>query len=187
MDEPTAAAAKAKPSLDVAVVGGGIIGVMVALGLLRRGMRVTIYERAAEWPDSGAAFAFTAVGRESMLRLDPNVLEALMHVGVKDPNPNSQYWDGFGPRTKEAAESPKTGLMFESSDNLSFVACMRSQFLLDMAKQLPESGGVVHFNKQLVGFTDRLEEGDDKVVLNFTDGTTAEADVGLFSPCRNAF
>lgn len=37
----------ASSSLNVAIVGGGIIGVITALGLLRRGMRVTIYERAS--------------------------------------------------------------------------------------------------------------------------------------------
>ncbi|KAF3765283.1 FAD/NAD(P)-binding domain-containing protein [Cryphonectria parasitica EP155] len=169
----------AKPSLDVAVVGGGIIGVMVALGLLRRGMRVTIYERAADWPDTGAAFAFTAVARQSLQRLDPRVLEALMRVGVKDTDLNSQFWDGFGPRTKEAAENPETGLMFESYDNLAFVACLRSQLLLEMVNELPDAGGVVHFKKQLVGFTDRLADGDDKVVLSFADGTTANTDVVL--------
>ncbi|KAK9311017.1 hypothetical protein V1524DRAFT_443794 [Lipomyces starkeyi] len=47
--------------LDVAIVGGGIIGPMTALGLLRRGLRVTVYERAATWPEIGAAFAFTGI------------------------------------------------------------------------------------------------------------------------------
>lgn len=37
------------PCLDVAIVGGGIIGVMTALGLVRRGMRVKIYERTPSW------------------------------------------------------------------------------------------------------------------------------------------
>ncbi|TVY81970.1 FAD-dependent monooxygenase afoD [Lachnellula suecica] len=171
-------AANVKPSLDVAIVGGGIIGIMATLGLLRRGIRVTIYERAAVLADIGAAFAFTAIARESMQLLDPSILEALMHVGMKDPNPTSEYWDGFGPRTKEAAEDPETGLMFDSLDSLDFVACLRAHFLQVLAKQLPESGGVVEFNKQLVSFTDKLEEGG-KVVLSFADGTTAEADVVL--------
>lgn len=171
-----------KPPLEIAIVGGGVIGVITALGLLKRGLSVTIYERASQWPDYGAAFAFTAVARECMKRLDPKVLDALMRVGMRDPNPTFQYWDGVGPRTKEAAEDPETGLMFEVPEkDLAFVACLRTQFLLEIAKGLPEAGGVVHFDKQLTDFTDLLEEGQSKVVLSFADGSTAEADVGSSS------
>ena len=51
------------PPLDVAIVGGGIIGVMAALGLLRRGIRVKIYERGADWQEIGAGIGFTEIAR----------------------------------------------------------------------------------------------------------------------------
>ncbi|KAJ3532392.1 hypothetical protein NM208_g8460 [Fusarium decemcellulare] len=72
--------------LEVAVVGGGIIGLMVALGLLRRGLHVTIFEQAQELGEISAGFAFTAVARECMRRLDPRLVEALDRVGGSEPS-----------------------------------------------------------------------------------------------------
>ncbi|KAK2067806.1 hypothetical protein P8C59_001513 [Phyllachora maydis] len=171
----------AESPLSIAIVGGGIIGLMTALGLTRRGLRVTVYERAAQWPDYGAGFAFTAVARESMRRLDPDVLAALLRVGARDPSPTFQYWDGAGPGDKAAAADPAAALIFEVPEHhLGFVACLRSRFLLEMAGLLAARAGteedLVRFNKQLVGLRDRPGE---KVVLRFGDGTTAEADVVL--------
>jgi salicylate hydroxylase len=164
--------------LDVAVVGGGVIGVVTALGLLHRGLRVTIYERAARFQEIGASIAFTGVARECMQRLNPRLLEALSQVGERSPHDRVRYWDGFHPRTKQAAELEEHSLLFDVPEhNLAYWACLRSHFLLAMVAQLPE--GAVQFGKQLVDYKDRGEGG--KVVLRFADGSTAEADVGSFS------
>jgi len=48
-------------SLDVAIVGGGIIGVVIALGLLQRGFRVTIYEKADDFHEMGAGSKLTTL------------------------------------------------------------------------------------------------------------------------------
>ncbi len=87
-------------ALEIAIIGGGIIGVMTALGLLRRGMRVAVYERASGWHETGVGFAFTGIARECMERLDPRVLAALRSVGEENRHEYNRYWDGFHPRTK---------------------------------------------------------------------------------------
>ncbi|KAJ6119136.1 hypothetical protein N7523_003416 [Penicillium sp. IBT 18751x] len=167
---------QSEPPLDVAIIGGGIIGVITALGLLHRGMRVRIYERAGKWPDIGAAFAFTGMARECMEKLNPQILESLGRVAHRSPAETVRYWDGFYPRTKQDAKDPETAVLFEVPEkNLAYWACLRTRFLLELAAQLPE--GVVHFGRQLVDYTDELEEGNDKVVLRFADETTAEADL----------
>ena len=183
MGEPTAAVNGEAP-LDVAIVGGGVIGVITALGLVHRGMHVTIYERAPKWPDIGAAFAFTGVARECMQNLDPKILEALGRVAHRSPAEVVRGWDGFHPRTKEAAEQKETAMLFEIPEkNLAFWACLRTQFLLELTAQLPQDRDMVQFGKQLTGYVDGLEEGNDKVVLNFADGTKAEADIGSWFSC----
>lgn len=165
------------PPLDVAIVGGGIIGVITALGLLHRGMRVVIYERAATLQEIGAAIAFTGVARECMQRLNPRVHEVLAQVGRKSPHEKVRYWDGFHPRTKEAAALEESSLLFDVPErDLAFWACLRSHFLQGMVEQLPE--GTVKFRRQLVDYMDEEESG--KVVFRFADGSTAESDVGSF-------
>lgn len=163
------------PRLDVAIVGGGIIGVMTAIGLLHRHMNVTIYERAAAWHEIGAGFGFTGIARECMRRLDPALLDTLSRISQKtSSSANTRYWDAFHPRTKQDAQQEASALLFQMPEaHLAFWGAVRSHLLLAMAALLPE--GVVRFEKQLVGYGD--EPGSDKVVLRFADGTVADAHV----------
>lgn len=162
-------------ALDVAVVGGGIIGVMLALGLLHRGYRVTVYERANEFHEIGVGFAFTKVARECMQILDPCVLEALQQVGEANLHPQNRYWDGFNPTSKEAAQSQDALLFQMSARELDYWGCLRSHFLQKMVAKLPD--GVTKFGKHLDSYID--DESNGKVTLNFVDGSIAEADAGV--------
>ncbi|KAH6641049.1 hypothetical protein F5144DRAFT_590430 [Chaetomium tenue] len=160
--------------LDVAIVGGGLIGVITALGLVHRGIRVTIYERGAKFQEIGAGIGFSRVARECMQRLDPRVLDALARVTQQNPHDTVGYWDGFHPRTKESSTIKEESLLFDMPEqNLAFWSCLRAHFLLEMVALLPE--GVTEFGKRLVEYID--DEKSDKVVLRFADGSRAEADV----------
>jgi salicylate hydroxylase len=164
-------------SLDVAVVGGGIIGVMTAIGLHRRGINAVIYERAPTWHEVSAGFAFTGAARVWMEHLDPALVELLGSISQKtDASTSNAYWNGYHPRTREDAEDESKSLLFRTpTNNLSFWGCVRSQFLKGMAAMLPE--GAARFGKRLVSYDDDDQSG--KVVLHFDDGSTAEADVLL--------
>ncbi|GAM82791.1 hypothetical protein ANO11243_007770 [Dothideomycetidae sp. 11243] len=163
--------------LEVAIVGGGIIGVMMVLGLHRRGIKATIYERAPTWHEVSAGFAFTGAGRECMELLDPAILEILGRISQKtDASTSNSYWNAYHARTREDAEDESKSLMFRTPNNkLLFWGCVRSQFLLGMANLLPE--GAVVFGKQLESYDDK--ESSCKVVLRFKDGSTVEADALL--------
>ncbi|KAL4745576.1 hypothetical protein BDW72DRAFT_211204 [Aspergillus terricola var. indicus] len=158
--------------LTVAIVGGGIIGIITALGLVHRGLKVTIYERAPEIHESGAAMAFTGLARHCMRRLDQSVLDALSKVSEVNRHPYNRYWDGFHPATKEAAQDENAVMFQVSARELSYCGCLRSHLLRELSSKLPER--VLQFNKELYNYIDDLE--NDKVVLEFTDGTRAEAD-----------
>ncbi|KAK7931079.1 salicylate hydroxylase [Apiospora marii] len=163
--------------LEVAVVGGGIIGVMTAIGLHRRGIRAVIYERASTWTEVSAGFAFTGAARVWMEMLDPALVELLGRISQKtDASTSNAYWNGYHPRTPEESMDEAQSLLFRTpTNNLSFWGCVRSQFLQGMADLLPE--GCAQFGKRLVSYDDADQNG--KVVLSFDDGTTAEADVLL--------
>lgn len=165
------------PSLEVAIVGGGIIGVMTALGLHRRGIKAVIYERAPTWHEVSAGFAFTGAGRECMQQLHPGIVEVLGRISQKtDASTSNTYWDAYHPRNRQDAEDESKALLFKTPNNkLDYWACVRSQLLLGMAALLPD--GAFKFGKQLLSYDD--DEETSKVILRFEDGTTAEADVLL--------
>ncbi|KAL4738030.1 hypothetical protein BDV11DRAFT_216254 [Aspergillus similis] len=160
--------------LSIAIIGGGIIGLMTALGLLHRNIgKVIIYERASAWPDIGAAFAFTGVARECMQRLDPAILSSLSKVAQRSPHEKVRYWDGFHPKSKEEAQDPEKSVLFEIEEkNMAYWACLRGVFHAEMASLLPE--GIVKFRKRLVAYEDGASQ---KVVLRFEDGEVEEADI----------
>ena len=161
--------------LDVAIVGGGIIGVMTAIGLLHRGIRVKIYERAPSWHEIGAGFGFTGIARECMQRIDPALLETLSKISQKtSSSAHTRYLDAFHSRTKHDAEDEAKSLLFQMPEkNLNFWGALRSHLLLAMAGQLPE--GVIEFEKRLVSYSDEPES--DRVALRFADGNVANAHV----------
>lgn len=47
----------------IAIVGGGIVGLMLALGLARQTISVRVYEQAAGFREIGAGIAFSASAR----------------------------------------------------------------------------------------------------------------------------
>ncbi|KID96265.1 Aromatic-ring hydroxylase-like protein, partial [Metarhizium majus ARSEF 297] len=165
------------PSLDVAVVGGGIIGVMTAIGLRRRGIDAVIYEKAPTWHEVSAGFSFTGAARAWMEQIDPALLELLGSISQKtDASSSNAYWNGYHPRTREEAEDASKSLLFRTpTNNLDFWGCVRSQFLNGMAALLP--AGAVRFGKRLVSYDD--DEQNGKVLVHFDDGSTAEAHVLL--------
>jgi salicylate hydroxylase len=161
-----------KPSLDIAVVGAGIIGVLTTLGLLHAGHKVTVYEKADDYFEVGAAMAFTGVARECMKQLNPAILEALQKVGEVNRHPMNRYWDGFNPTSKEIAQSEESLLFQQSARELDYTGCLRSVYLKEMAKALPDE--IVKFGKSLESYS----EGADGVKLQFADGSVAQADAG---------
>ncbi|RHZ46590.1 FAD-dependent oxidoreductase [Aspergillus thermomutatus] len=165
---------------NVAIVGGGLIGVMLGLGLSHRGIPFTIYERASDWHEIGAGVALTSVAQSSMQRLHPEVLAALHRVARAN---HFSFWDGFHPATHEAAQDASEALHFLlDAPGTDYWCCMRSQFLRELVALLP--AGSTCFNKELESYVD--DPSRQQVLLRFTDGTTAEADACEFSGVRSS-
>lgn len=83
-----------RPLFDVAIVGGGLIGLHVALGLVRRNIPVTVYEQALELKEIGAGVGFSFNIVECMNTLDPRINKALAKIAVKSGS--KMHWiDGF--------------------------------------------------------------------------------------------
>ncbi|KAL4736209.1 hypothetical protein BDV11DRAFT_211400 [Aspergillus similis] len=151
--------------IEIAIIGGGIIGIITALGLIHRGIKVTVYERAPKYTETSAGFSFSSGARKAMEVVSPRVLEALLRVAAPNKHPFIRYFDGFTPGADEAqwqipAERP------------DYYGCLRAAFLESLGEEVPE--GVVKFGKVLEGYEDNEENGT--VLLRFRDGSTVEVD-----------
>jgi hypothetical protein len=51
------------PGPQVAIIGGGIVGVILTLGLLRQNVSVRLYEQSGGFREIGAGIAFSACAR----------------------------------------------------------------------------------------------------------------------------
>lgn len=168
MSQPNTDNATHHPQTSIAIIGGGIIGVVTALGLIHRKIPVTVYERGTKFTETSAGFSFSAGARKAMRSVAPTVLAAFERVAAPNPYPFIRYFDGFTPGVDE----PLWQIPAEKPD---YYGCLRAAFLESLGSELPE--GVVRFGKSLEGYED---EGEG-VVLRFTDGEVVRVDAGMMT------
>lgn len=168
-------AEESKP--DIAIVGGGIIGLVLATGLSKRGIKVNVYEQARSLREIGAGIAFTANAVKCMGLIDPKLVRVLRSVATangdpQNPNDYLQWVDGFNVDEQDPRNEK---LLFKLyAGTRGFEGCHRAQFLDALSNSVPE--GIVHFRKRLSNI---IEKGqDEKIQLWFDDGTLVEADAG---------
>ncbi|KAB5533379.1 FAD binding domain-containing protein [Coniochaeta sp. 2T2.1] len=142
------------PQLDIAVIGGGIIGLIVSLGLIKRGINVKIYEQSSTFRETGAGLGFLPKDFECMATINPNIDDWLY---VADG-----YHQGKDDRKKE-------NLLGRIHSGLR--GCRRVQFLTELGKYIPD--GTIQFRQRLEMV---VEKGGEKLELRFADGSVASAD-----------
>ncbi|KAF3771154.1 hypothetical protein M406DRAFT_35453 [Cryphonectria parasitica EP155] len=158
--------------LEVAIVGGGIIGLALAAGLVYRNVRVKVYEKTSSFRPIGAGIGFT----EALALLHPGALEAERKVATANGDPNDpndwlKYVDAYNHEGDESDEEPLRFQLY--TGYRGFEGCVRAHFLEELLKLIPKD--VIVFSKNIDTVVD---QGDNKkTILRFKDGTTAEADV----------
>ncbi|CAI7668877.1 unnamed protein product [Penicillium manginii] len=151
--------------LDVAIIGGGIAGLTLALGLLDRGIKPTIYERGQSFREIGAGIGFTPNAEWAMKVLNPKIHAAFKQVTVQNGTDWFIWMDGS---QEDEALVHKMYL-----GERGFEGCARADFLDELVKSLPPD--TVKFSKNLVEISDA--DGLDEVELKFSDGSTTSTNV----------
>ncbi|KAI1314101.1 hypothetical protein F5Y03DRAFT_402330 [Xylaria venustula] len=172
-------AMKQSPEIHVAIVGGGIVGLITAIGLLKRNVPVKIYEQARSFREIGAGVAFTANAMTCMEHLDPAIVEAVNAVAtpngenVENPNDNLRFHDGYhwDPNNPEGSDDMLLDLLHTGPKG--FQGCNRAHLLDELVKLVPTHA--VEFKKRLIDYHDNGTEG--RIDLHFEDGSSAEADL----------
>ncbi|KAH7378750.1 mannitol 1-phosphate dehydrogenase [Pyrenochaeta sp. MPI-SDFR-AT-0127] len=174
-------ASSSKP-FNLAIVGGGISGLTLAITLLRYDVPITVYEAAASFSEIGAGVAFGPNAGRAMELMSPKIYNAFLKCktgNIWEAQQNS--W--FSIRVGDARKADKDGYVREGKkvgDKLFDIplpstggrgGVYRAHFLDELVKEIPE--GVAKFDKRLVDLKD-AEDGSGDMVLHFADGTTAQ-------------
>ncbi|KFA70775.1 hypothetical protein S40288_09366 [Stachybotrys chartarum IBT 40288] len=158
-------------NLDIVIVGGGITGLTVALGLIKRGLHVRIYERAGSFREIGAGVGFSANAEWAMKVVDPRIHDMFKKVATRNTSDWFQYVDGQHP-------GEEIKLLFQIYlGERGFEGCSRPDFLEGLERLLPD--GIVQFQKSLESIVVDESQPSKKALLKFSDGFTTSADIVL--------
>ena len=161
----------------VAIIGGGIGGLLAARALCRRDVEVAIYESAPELREIGAGVA-----------LGPNAMKVLRSLGLEDDvRAIAGRWEwavtrhGKTGRVISKTSRDQQATLFGSAG----ATAHRADLLDVLAQSLP--GDIVTLGARCVG----VESDGTLAVARFQDGTEVEADVvigadGIHSAVRES-
>ena len=146
--------------LHVAVVGGGIGGLVAANALHQRGIGVRVYEQATALTEVGAGVALQPNGVRMLRRLGFG--DELLRLGARWLDPQFLRADGSYAASMWPAEL---------AGEIEFYGMHRADLLAMLAAPLPP--GVIATGHKCVGFG----QNDARAVLVFANGERAETDV----------
>ncbi|KAJ5718832.1 uncharacterized protein N7483_009914 [Penicillium malachiteum] len=165
-------------NFHVAVVGGGIAGVTLAIALHHRNIPVTLYEQAHAFGEVGAGVSFGPNAVAAMKASHQGIYEAFQKVCTRNMWPSKEkvwfdYLDGQTMGTSTTAQNPsQQDIAFTISNSTGQTGVHRAHFLDELIRLLPDH--ISRFNKRLDTITERA---DGKLVLKFEDGSEDVTDV----------
>jgi salicylate hydroxylase len=177
-----ASASSSKKPFDLAIVGGGISGLTLAITLLQHDVNLTIYEAASHFGEIGAGVALGPNAGRAMEMMSPKIYNAFMKCKTGNVW-ESKHNSWFTIRVGDARRADKDGFVRPGKrvgDELFDVplsggggrgGVYRAQFLDELVKDVPE--GIAKFDKRMVDLTE-AEDGSGDMVLHFADGSTAQ-------------
>lgn len=173
-----------KQRIHVAIVGGGIGGVVLGIALSKfQHITYTIFEARGAFGEIGAGVAFFKNGHSAMRLIDPRVWDSYLEIA------SFNGWEGkqdvwFDFVNGERGENEGRRIIEVQLNNLKGLSqAHRASLLNALTKLLPAN--VTEFNKRLVS----VDQSRKNLVCQFADGSHREADLvvacdGIWSACR---
>ncbi|KAI9795583.1 MAG: hypothetical protein M1835_005495 [Candelina submexicana] len=153
---------------SIAVAGGGIGGLAITIGLLRRGVDVQLYEAAHAFAEIGAGVAFGPNSLAAMSKIDPAIREGYDKRATYNAWPDKRStWFDF--RTGMEGSNTEDVICTIHAGESGNSTVHRAHFLDELVNLVPDK--VAHFGKRV----EEIEETEDGVILKFHNGTTASA------------
>lgn len=162
----------AKP-FSIAVVGGGIGGLCLAVALVHHNVPVHVYEAAPAFSEIGAGVGFGPNALRAMALLDPAILEGYKRCETTNVSASEQgrFFNFRYGMEKPSADGMVAGqLICDLGSGTVTSSVHRARFLNELVELLPK--GTASFKKRLV----EVEHQGEGVLLKFLDGTEARHD-----------
>jgi len=159
--------------ISLAIVGGGIGGLCLAVALVHHDVPVHVYEAAPAFAEIGAGVGLGPNAMRAMALLDPAILEGYKRCETTNVSPAEQgrFFNFRYGMEKLSPEGMVAGeLICEVRSGGVTSSVHRARFLNELVRLMPE--GAASFGKRLV----EIEEGGEGVLLRFSDGTEARHD-----------
>jgi len=150
----------------IAIVGGGIGGLTLALALRQRGMEAEVFEQAQELTEVGAAVALSANSTRELRRL--GVLDAITAASTE---PTELIYRSWQDGRRIAAHPVRHELRYQQRFGAPYYGIHRADLQRILSGAL--GGAVLHLGHRL----HNLIDGGDRITLEFTNGRSTEADL----------
>lgn len=150
----------------IAIIGGGIGGLTLALALRQRGLEADVFEQAAELTEIGAAVALSANATRELRRL--GVLDQIIAIATEPTE--LIFRDGRDGR-RIAAHPVRLESSYRERFGAPYLGIHRADLQRILSGAL--SGAGLHLGHRLVGLTDH----GDGMDLTFANGRAVRADL----------
>lgn len=174
---------------SIAIVGGGIGGLILAAALVRKDIPIHVYEAAPAFTEIGAGVGLSPNAVRAMALMDPAIMEAYDRCVTKNTSRPSEQGRFFNFRygmQEPSADGLKAGdLICEVRSDSVTSSVHRARFLGELVSLVPPDKATC--GKRLLA----LEVEADGVLLRFADGSEARHDAvvgcdGIRSQVRKA-
>ncbi|KAH9865920.1 hypothetical protein IAQ61_008656 [Plenodomus lingam] len=170
--------------LPIAIIGGGLGGLALALGLVKHGVKIQIFESAPAFAEIGAGVAFGINAMTALRLIDPRLFDGYMKHATfnADRKRDNTFLTARWGIDEHKDGGQKAGdLLWQLEDKwhpeqayalgVRTRSCIhRARFLDELVALLPT--GITSFGKTFKSL-DELDDGT--LMLHFTDGTRAQA------------
>ncbi|KAF8585330.1 FAD/NAD(P)-binding domain-containing protein [Ramaria rubella] len=150
-----------RKNFNVAIIGGGIGGLALAVGLIRGGVKVDIFEQASKFEEIGAGVGINANGIRALRGL--GILDAVLQRAGEPLGLRGCLFLSGLPGHKHIYDYPLL-------DTDMALAVHRAQFLDTLVSLIPP--GAAHFNKKCTSVSQV-----ESAIIMFEDDTTHIADL----------
>ncbi|KAK4497825.1 hypothetical protein PRZ48_010479 [Zasmidium cellare] len=163
-----------KPT-EIAIIGGGIAGLILAIGLQKYSyINVSVYESAHKFGEVGAGVVLGPNAQRAMQLIDPKILEGYNRRAGFDDGAQDEH--GMFPWTTvyKGQEPDLDEFVIRFSHKTRGSTIHRAHFVDELVKLLEH--GRAHLGKRL-DHVYETDAPDAPITLHFTDGSTASADI----------